>query len=255
MSILDTICEHKRGEIERLRARGVPHERPDAPRGFLAALRDRAPIGLIAEIKKASPSRGLIRPDFDPPRLAQAYERAGAHCLSVLTDARFFQGDNAHLAAARNASSLPALRKDFILHSLQVKETFEIGADALLLIVAILDPHQLCDLHAEARALGLDVLVEVHDERELETALSAQPLLIGINNRNLHDFSVSLETTERVARQLPPGIALVSESGIFRRADIDRVKAAGASAVLVGEALMREPDVAQAVRQLLNPSA
>lgn len=250
-TILDTICARKREEIAALKRTGLAGERADAPRAFRAALLGRRPAGLIAEVKKASPSRGVIRADFDPAAIAVAYRSAGAHCLSVLTDAPFFQGANRYLEAARAASGLPVLRKDFILDPVQVDEAWRIGADAVLLIAAILERPLLADLHAQARSLGLDVLIEAHDEGEIEAALSVKPELLGINNRNLNDFTVTIETTERLAPLVPRDVTLVSESGIFTRGDIDRVSRAGASAVLVGEALMREPDIAAAVRKLL----
>jgi indole-3-glycerol phosphate synthase len=251
-TILTRICAHKRGEIAQLKRDGLGAERDGALRGFHAALRGKEPVGLIAEIKKASPSKGLIRSDFDPAALGQAYEKGGAHCLSVLTDREFFQGAPEYLHAVRAACRLPVLRKDFILDPVQVEETHRLGADALLLIVAALAPAQLEELFLQAQALGLEVLVEVHDEHELETALRVDPPLIGVNNRNLKDFSVDLATTGRIAAEVPAGVTLVSESGISTRADIDVVRAAGATAVLVGESLMRQEDVAQAVRELLG---
>ena len=251
-TILDTISATKRDEVASLRRTGITTERTDTPRGFLAALKNRAPIGLIAEIKKASPSKGIIREQFDPTAIAAAYARGGAHCLSVLTDRVYFQGDNAFVSMARTACTLPVLRKEFIVHPIQIEESFAIGADALLLIVAMLEPAQLDDLFLHARARGLDVLVEVHDEREMERALALHAPLVGINNRNLHDFSVTLETTRRVAKLATPAMTLVSESGIFTRADIDQVKQAGAAAILVGESLMRQDDLEAAVRNLLD---
>lgn len=251
-TILDTIAATKREEVAALRRTGVTGARTDAPRGFLRALHDRTPIGLIAELKKASPSRGVLRADFQPEHLAAAYHAGGAHCLSVLTDRQYFQGEPQFLVRARTACPLPVLRKDFILDPLQIKEAHALNADAILLIVAMLDPSQLEDLFAEARAGGLDVLVEVHDEREMERACALSAPLVGINNRNLHDFSVTLETTARVARYALPSMTLVSESGIFTPADIAKVKAAGAHAVLVGEALMAQADVSAGVRALLD---
>jgi indole-3-glycerol phosphate synthase len=250
-TILATIAATKRAEIAALRRTGICGERSDAPRGFLRALRGRCPVGLIAELKKASPSRGVIRPDFQPEPLAAAYHAGGAHCLSVLTDRQYFQGEPAYLTRARRACPLPVLRKDFILDPLQIKETQTLNADAVLLIVALLDGTQLDDLFHAARAGGLDVLVEVHDEHEMERACTLAAPLVGINNRNLHDFSVTLDTTARVARYALPTMTVVSESGIFTPEDIAVVKAAGATAVLVGEALMAQRDVAAAVRALL----
>jgi len=249
--ILTRIAHTKRAEIAALRRAGLRGERTDAPRPFAAALRAQRAVALIAEIKKASPSRGVIRADFDPAALARAYTAGGAHCLSVLTDQQYFQGSWDALHAARAHAPLPVLRKDFILDPLQVEETWRDGADALLLIVALLDTPLLQELHALAAARGLTALVEVHDEAEMERALAINAPLIGINNRNLRDFSVTLETTERVARLAPPHITLVSESGLFTPADLQRVHRAGAHAVLVGEALMRQADVAAATRALL----
>ncbi len=253
-TILETIAETKRAEAALLRRKGIAHERADDLRGFHDALLGGKPIGLIAEIKKASPSKGIIRQDFDVPALAAAYEQGGAHCLSVLTDKRYFAGDNKNVAIARSASSLPVLRKEFIIDPIQVEETYHIGADAMLLIVAILDWAQFADLYAQAQDLGLDVLVETHNEYEMELAVDCGARLIGINNRNLRNFTVTLDTTERLARLAPEDATLVSESGIFTRADVERVKKAGASAVLVGESLMRQDDVAAATRALLAPN-
>jgi len=250
--ILTRIAHTKREEVAALRRTGVRGERMDAPRPFAAALRGHTPAALIAEIKKASPSRGVIRAEFDPAALAEAYTRGGAQALSVLTDQQYFQGSWDALRAARQHTHLPILRKDFILDALQVEETWRGGADAILLIVALLQQQQLQELHDDAVARGLSVLVEVHDEDEMARALAINAGLIGINNRNLRDFSVTLETTERLARLAPPHVTLVSESGIFTYGDVLRVQRAGAHAVLVGEALMRQADVAAAVRALLH---
>ena len=217
---------------------------------------------MIAEVKKASPSAGVIRADFDAVGIAQVYEAAGADCLSVLTDGEFFQGSLTYLRDIREAVRLPLLRKDFIVDERQVLETVEWGADAILLIVAILDDDRLRRFHELAVRAGLAVLVEVHDESELDRALKIEARMIGVNNRDLKTFKVDLGTTERLASRIsplgPPGNLcplLVAESGIHTRADVERLERSGAGAVLVGESLMREADIAGKIRQLLGPAA
>ncbi|MFA9200421.1 MAG: indole-3-glycerol phosphate synthase TrpC [Cypionkella sp.] len=261
MNRLEEICATKRAEVAARQtsatigdldraARGQT-----APRGFRAALEAKARDGfaLIAEIKKASPSKGLIRADFRPAEHAVAYTRGGAACLSVLTDAPFFQGHEDFLADARRACPLPVLRKDFMVDPWQVAEARAIGADAILIIVAALDDGAMAEIEAAATERGMDVLVEVHDEAELERAARLESRLIGINNRDLKTFRTDLATTERLAPLAPQGALLVGESGIATRADCWRLARAGVRAFLVGESLMREPDIEQATRRMLAP--
>lgn len=257
MSVLDRILAYKRDEVVS-RKRTLSQAALDAAirrqggvRGFARALQGQSPA-LIAEIKKASPSKGLIRADFDPPALARAYAEAGAACLSVLTDAPSFQGHEDYLVAARKACALPVLRKDFIIDEWQVAESRAIGADAILIIMAAVDDALASDLNDTAAAFDMDALVEVHDEREMERALKLGFKLIGMNNRSLATFETDLAVAERLAALAPEDVLLVSESGIFTPDDITRLQAAGARAFLVGESLMRQDDVAAATRTLLG---
>jgi indole-3-glycerol phosphate synthase len=263
--VLAAICAETRAAVARAKVatsiESLRYEismRDDAPRGFGSALKEAVAsgrYGLIAEIKKASPSGGLIRPDFDPPTLAQAYRDGGATCLSVLTNAPHFQGSPAHLMAVREAVDLPVLRKDFILDQWQVYESRVMGADCILLILAALSDSEARDLEALARALDMDVLAEVHNQRELERALGLQTPLIGINNRNLKTLQTDLATTVDLAPQVPPDRFLIAESGIRSHADLRRIAVLGPHCFLVGESLMRQPDVAAATRALLTGAA
>jgi indole-3-glycerol phosphate synthase len=261
--ILDQILEVKRDEIKRLRKRYSRGALEDLAagqtptRGFAQALRERAKQGaaVIAEIKKASPSKGVIRADFDPAWTAREYEEGGAACLSVLTDERFFEGANEHLRQARAACALPAIRKDFLIDELQVYEARAIGADCVLLIAAALPGEELGELHACARGLGLDVLIEIHDRLELEQVQRAglgSGYLLGINNRNLRTFETRLETTLYLLPLLPANAEVVTESGITTAADVRRLRAAGVHRFLVGESLMRQASPRAALRALLT---
>jgi indole-3-glycerol phosphate synthase len=272
-TILETIVEEKKREVARLPQRSLSVAdlkaallARGARRDFTRALREpkSGPVALIAEVKKASPSAGVIRPDFDPVRIALEYEAAGASCLSVLTDEKFFQGSLQYLKQIRGAVKLPLLRKDFVIDERQIMEAVEWGADAILLIVAILSDAQLRSFHALATGAGLAALVEVHDEAELDRALSAGAELIGVNNRDLATFKVDLATTERLAARVRSSSGntqhatsnksplLVAESGIHTRADVERLAKCGAQAILVGESLMKHADIGAKVRELLG---
>jgi indole-3-glycerol phosphate synthase len=259
--ILSRIADYKREDVAARKA-ARPQALVDAaaqasspPRGFkraLEAAHGPGRLALIAEIKKASPSKGLIRADFDPPALAKAYESGGAACLSVLTDEPSFQGADAYLVAARAAVSLPCIRKDFLVDPWQVAESRALGADAILVILAMVDDSLAAALMSQAARLGMDALVEVHDEAEMARANALGATLVGVNNRDLKTFTVDLAITERLARLAPPNALLVTESGLFTPADAARLEAAGAKAMLVGESLMRQADVEAATRALLG---
>lgn len=261
MNLLEKICADKRKHVEAMRA-GRPlaeliqsAKRADPPRGFAARLEEAGDAGkfaLICEMKRVSPSGGPIRPDFDPARIAKDYEAGGAACLSVLTDAPYFAGRDEDLSAARSACTLPVLRKDFMIDPYQIVESRALGADCVLLILATLDDREAMSLEAAALDYGMDVLIETHDSAEVERALRLRSRLIGINNRDLKTLKTDLATTEQLAREIPDDRILVSESGIRTPADLARLSDAGADAFLIGESLLREPDVAIATRALLE---
>ena len=259
--ILQRIAAYKRLEVAERRTRisqkdlAVAAKAQTPPRGFHKALkrpREAGVLALIAEIKKASPSKGLIRVDFDPATIAKAYAAGGATCLSVLTDGPSFQGDDAYLSAARNACDLPCLRKEFLIDPWQVAESRALGGDAILVILAMVDDSLAAELLAEARIWGIDALVETHDASEVARALALGANLIGVNNRDLRTFETDLTVTEILSKDIPPNICLITESGIFSAADAARMARAGATAMLVGESLMRQDDITQATKALLK---
>ncbi len=261
MTILDKIAAYKREQVEAAKQRVPLHEleqqiaRMDSPRGFRTRLQKKraaGEFGLIAEIKKASPSKGVIREDFDPPTLARAYEEGGAACLSVLTDFPSFQGDLAFIPCVRSVSRLPVLRKDFMLDAYQVVEARAAGADCILLILAMVDDALARNLTTEGRQYGMDVLAEIHDETELDRALALDAEMIGINNRDLRAFVTDLAVTERLAPRIPPDILVVAESGLSTPDDLRRLADIGVTTFLIGESLMRQPDVTAATQALIG---
>lgn len=260
-TILDQIIEQKRREVavayQQISLETLESQFCDAPppRGFLQALRGADKPALIAEVKKASPSAGLIRPDFDPVSIALDYQAAGAACLSVLTDEKYFQGHLSYLQQVRQQVQIPVMRKEFIIDRYQIAEARVAGADCVLLIAECLDDVALQDLYQYARSLGMDVLIELYDLPNVPRVLATGTELLGINNRDLRTFRTSLEHTFLVKQQIPESTLLVSESGISAHADIQRLRAAGVGAVLVGESLMRQPDIQRAVRSLMLGSA
>ncbi|MEK6257966.1 MAG: indole-3-glycerol phosphate synthase TrpC [Planctomycetota bacterium] len=260
-NVLARIIDHKRGEIavaKRLRPVEAIHDQlANAPpvRDFVAALRAQADVALIAEVKKASPSAGIIRAHFDPVQIALTFEQHGAACLSVLTDEHFFQGHLDYLFAVRQVVKIPVLRKDFLIDRYQVAEARAAGADCILLIAECLDDCHLRDLYFYASELGMESLIEIYDPENLNRVLKLDPALVGVNNRDLRTFEIDLDHTLSLAPRLPPSTLLVSESGIQTRADVDRLKAGGAHAMLVGETLMRSPDIGRAVDALLGVSS
>ncbi|MAT14103.1 MAG: indole-3-glycerol-phosphate synthase [Planctomyces sp.] len=260
-NILEKIMQTKRGEVDAARQR-VPEEAlreqlAEAPpvRDFVQALRDAKRVGLIAEVKKASPSAGLIREDFDPVKIALTYQQHGANCLSVLTDEQYFQGHLDYLKEVRKAVRIPVLRKEFILDRYQILEARAAGADSILLIAECLPQEQLADLYACSRELGMEPLIELYEPDNLERVLSLNPQLVGVNNRNLKTFVTDLEHSFRLRKQVPADVVFVSESGIKTHADVERLAAANVQAMLVGESLMRQPDIGVAVQQLLGSTA
>jgi len=258
MTMLDRILETKRAEVAARKATTSLSDidagiaRMSKPRGFRAALDAKTGYALVAEVKKASPSKGLIRADFDPPAHARAYEAGGAACLSVLTDETWFQGADSYLTAARDACTLPVLRKDFMVDPWQVPESRAIGADAILLIMAALDDGLLAEIEASAIDCNMDVLVEVHDAKELDRAMKLKSRLIGVNNRNLRDFTVDFENSYRLVDKAPKDCTFVAESGLTIRADLDRMAEHGIHCFLIGEALMRQHDLEAATRALVG---
>ena len=257
-SILEKIVNHKLTEIAAAKAArplqdvATAADNASAPRNFLAALQNATGIALIAEVKKASPSKGIIRADFDPVAIAQIYAESGASCISVLTDENFFQGHLDYLTAIKQQVKIPLLRKDFIIDEYQVFEARAAGADAVLLIAECLEADQLISLHKRIRALGMTPLVELYDEQNVEKVMAADPVLVGVNNRDLNTFEVDLSHSVKVKQLLPESVTFVSESGIYSRSDVEMLEKSGVDAMLVGESLMRADDIGAAVKTLLG---
>lgn len=260
MSVLNEICARKHLHVKAQKEK-IPVgtlrksiESAAAPRGFMRAVTNHPHPAIIAEIKKASPAHGIIRPDFNPESIAKIYESSGATCLSVLTDEPYFQGRDEYIAAAKSVSTLPVLRKDFIVDEYQVYESRALGADCILLIVAALETKTLVALHALAIDLCMDVLVEIHDEAELNIALAINPAMIGVNNRNLKTLAVDVQTSHALASKIPSSTLKISESGLTGRPTLDALRNAGYNGFLIGESLMRAPDIADALSALTRPT-
>jgi indole-3-glycerol phosphate synthase len=257
-SVLQKICDDKRDHVALKKAErsytdleSIANEQ-EKPRGFIKALGDKKDFALIAEVKKASPSKGLIRADFDAPAIAKIYQKNGAACLSVLTDAPYFQGHDDYFTAVKAAVTLPMLRKDFMVDPYQIMESRALGADCILIIMAALNDAQVNEIYALSNDLGMDALFEVHDEEELERALKCKPKMLGVNNRNLKTLDVSHETGLRLAEDIPNNILKVAESGLYNHDDLHKFSEAGYGAFLIGESLMREDDIALAVQNILR---
>jgi indole-3-glycerol phosphate synthase len=250
-TILDTIIERKRTEVAQLRKTPEKHTpRRSTKRGFIKALQTAPSLGIIAEVKKASPSKGIICPDFDPVKIGMSYEKGGAHAISVLTDEQFFQGCNDYLLAVREHVSLPVIRKEFIIDPIQVEETSHIGADAMLLIAAVLDDSQMRDLYQAALDLEIDPLIEIHSFDELDRTMKLDPALVGINNRNLANFKVDINLTIELIAKIPSTVTVVSESGIENGDQASTLKSHGVKALLVGESLVKLPDPGKLIKEL-----
>lgn len=257
-TVLEKICDDKRAHVALKKAERSYSEletlarNQELPRGFIQALKDKNDFALIAEVKKASPSKGIIRADFDAPKIAKIYQENGAACLSVLTDMPYFQGHDNYFTAVKTAVTLPMLRKDFMVDPYQIMESRALGADCILIIMAALDDAQVSEIYSLTNELGMDALFEVHDEIELERALKCNPKMLGVNNRNLKTLDVSHETGLRLAKNIPNNILKVAESGLYNHSDLHKFSKAGYDAFLIGESLMREDDIDAAVQNILR---